>query len=284
MIDDGVQQLMGTLGASTGCGTPTSLHLRQRLLLRRAPADRRQVPRLRAGDPPALPDPRPGSTGQLDRRAGGEHRLAPTLLELAGAEADKSIDGRSLVPFLEDPELRTRRPILFESFVETRRRRQRGDLRRARPASASARRAARGGQAHGLAPGAAQGLRGDPARPLQVHRLAERREGALRHQPRPLRAELAAQGPQLLPDPQLPAPRRCAARELRRRACQEVTPKLPLTRKEYSDSAPKSRRKSANGNGSGKKNGGKKNAGRNGRRPAGGLPPTAPPAGEASTR
>ena len=35
------------------------LHLRQRLLLRRAPADRRQVPRLRAGHPPALPDPRP---------------------------------------------------------------------------------------------------------------------------------------------------------------------------------------------------------------------------------
>jgi arylsulfatase A-like enzyme len=45
--------------------------------------------------------------------------VAPTLLELAGAEADKSIDGRSLVPYLKDPELRSRRPILFESFVET---------------------------------------------------------------------------------------------------------------------------------------------------------------------
>jgi N-acetylglucosamine-6-sulfatase len=45
--------------------------------------------------------------------------IAPTVLELAGAEADKSIDGRSLVPFLHDPSLRTRRPILFESFVET---------------------------------------------------------------------------------------------------------------------------------------------------------------------
>jgi N-acetylglucosamine-6-sulfatase len=45
--------------------------------------------------------------------------VAPTLLELAGAEADKSIDGRSLVPYLEDPELRSSRPILFESFVET---------------------------------------------------------------------------------------------------------------------------------------------------------------------
>ena len=45
--------------------------------------------------------------------------IAPTLLDLAGVEPTKSVDGRSLVPFLEDPELRTRRPILFESFVET---------------------------------------------------------------------------------------------------------------------------------------------------------------------
>jgi len=45
--------------------------------------------------------------------------IAPTILELAGAKPDKSIDGRSLVPFMRDPSLRTRRPILFESFVET---------------------------------------------------------------------------------------------------------------------------------------------------------------------
>ena len=51
------------------------LHLRQRLLLRRAPPDRRQVPRLRARHPPALPDPRPGhQAGHLDRRAEREHR------------------------------------------------------------------------------------------------------------------------------------------------------------------------------------------------------------------
>jgi N-acetylglucosamine-6-sulfatase len=58
----------------------------------------------------------PGSsTGELAANID----LAPTILELAGAEADKSIDGRSLVPFLRDSTLRTRRPILFESFVET---------------------------------------------------------------------------------------------------------------------------------------------------------------------
>ena len=55
------------------------------------------------------------STGELAANID----IAPTILELAGAEADKSLDGRSLVPYLRDPELRSRRPILFESFVET---------------------------------------------------------------------------------------------------------------------------------------------------------------------
>ena len=45
--------------------------------------------------------------------------IAPTILELAGVEADKSIDGRSLVPYVTDTSLRSRRPLLFESFVET---------------------------------------------------------------------------------------------------------------------------------------------------------------------
>ncbi len=45
--------------------------------------------------------------------------IAPTILELAHAKADRSIDGRSLYPFAHDTSLLTRRPILFESFVET---------------------------------------------------------------------------------------------------------------------------------------------------------------------
>jgi arylsulfatase A-like enzyme len=49
----------------------------------------------------------------------GNIDIAPTVLELAGAEADKSIDGRSMVPFILDPNLRTLRPYLFESFVES---------------------------------------------------------------------------------------------------------------------------------------------------------------------
>ena len=46
------------------------------------------------------PGMRPGSsTGELS----GNLDIAPTILELAGAEADKSIDGRSMVPYLHDP-------------------------------------------------------------------------------------------------------------------------------------------------------------------------------------
>jgi arylsulfatase A-like enzyme len=62
------------------------------------------------------PGIKPGSrTGELAANID----IAPTILELAEAEADKSIDGRSLVPYLRDSDLRSRRPILFESFVET---------------------------------------------------------------------------------------------------------------------------------------------------------------------
>jgi N-acetylglucosamine-6-sulfatase len=58
----------------------------------------------------------PGSeTGELAANID----IAPTILELAHVKADKSIDGRSLYPFAHDTALRTRRPILFESFVET---------------------------------------------------------------------------------------------------------------------------------------------------------------------
>jgi N-acetylglucosamine-6-sulfatase len=45
--------------------------------------------------------------------------IAPTILELAEVSPDKSIDGTSLVPYAEDPTLRSRRPLLFESFVQT---------------------------------------------------------------------------------------------------------------------------------------------------------------------
>jgi arylsulfatase A-like enzyme len=62
------------------------------------------------------PGIKPGSsTGELAANID----IAPTVLELAGVEPDKSVDGRSLMPYIGDTGLRTRRPILFESFVET---------------------------------------------------------------------------------------------------------------------------------------------------------------------
>ncbi len=49
----------------------------------------------------------------------GNVDIAPTVLELAGVEPDKSLDGRSMTPFFQDPDLTTLRPYLFESFVES---------------------------------------------------------------------------------------------------------------------------------------------------------------------
>ena len=54
------------------------------------------------------------STGQLVSNID----LAPTILKLAGARADRAVDGRSLVPFWTDTALRSRRPILLESFAK----------------------------------------------------------------------------------------------------------------------------------------------------------------------
>ena len=41
--------------------------------------------------------------------------LAPTILGLAGATPSVDVDGRSLMPYAQDPGLRTQRPILFEA-------------------------------------------------------------------------------------------------------------------------------------------------------------------------
>ncbi len=62
------------------------------------------------------PGIKPGSeTGELASTID----IAPTILELAHAEADRSLDGRSLYPYAHDTSLRSRRPLLFESFVQT---------------------------------------------------------------------------------------------------------------------------------------------------------------------
>ncbi|HYP56610.1 MAG TPA: sulfatase [Solirubrobacterales bacterium] len=120
-VDDGVKRIIDTLGAMGRLRNTYVLFTsdngfffgEHRLLggkfLAYEPAT--HMPFLIRG-PGIKPD---SSTGELVANID----IAPTLLQLAGATATKSIDGRSLVPYMEDPELRSRRPILFESFVET---------------------------------------------------------------------------------------------------------------------------------------------------------------------
>ena len=120
-VDDGVQQIIATLGAmhrlrntyiifTSDNGFFYGEHrLTGGKFLAYEPST--HLPFIIRG-----PGIKPGSsTGELAANID----IAPTILELAGAKADKSIDGRSLVPYLLDSSLRTRRPILFESFVET---------------------------------------------------------------------------------------------------------------------------------------------------------------------
>jgi N-acetylglucosamine-6-sulfatase len=120
-VDDGVQQIVNTLGAmhrlrntyiifTSDNGFFYGEHrLTGGKFLAYEPST--HLPFLMRG-----PGIKPGtSTGELAANID----IAPTILELAHVEADKSIDGRSLVPYMLDPELRSRRPILFESFVQT---------------------------------------------------------------------------------------------------------------------------------------------------------------------
>lgn len=61
------------------------------------------------------PGIRPGiETGELSANID----LAPTILKLAGVRPTRTVDGRSLVRFWKNPERRTLRPILIESFAE----------------------------------------------------------------------------------------------------------------------------------------------------------------------
>lgn len=177
------------------------------------------------------PGIKPGtSTGELAANVD----IAPTILELAGASADKSIDGRSLVPYMKDPALRSRRPILFESFVET------ADVEANGQPNAPAERAGSAARASGSSRGDASasivappkdylGIRLGPYKyiewpsgekelyditkdPYELNNVV--RVGNLS----PIRAFLHAQLVRL---------EACVGKR-----CQETTPKLPLTRNE----------------------------------------------------
>jgi len=166
------------------------------------------------------------STGELAANVD----IAPTILQLAGAEADKSIDGRSLVPFLRDPELRTRRPILFESFVESSDVNAQGAIT---SSGASASSAAGSGKAHAslLAPPKDyEGIRLGPYKYI-AWPSGEKELYDINKDPNELNN--IAKVPNFYPI------RNFLHRQLRRfencsgRECREVTPKLPLTRTEF---------------------------------------------------
>jgi N-acetylglucosamine-6-sulfatase len=175
------------------------------------------------------PGIKPGtSTGELAANID----IAPTVLELAGLQADKSIDGRSLVPFMRDPSLRSRRPILFESFVETADVEANGEppAQRPRPGTASASRAGGRATASIVAPPKDYlGIRLGPYKyiewpsgekelyditkdPYELNNIVRVRNLS------PIRAFLHAQLVRL---------EACVGR-----ACQEVAPKFPLTREQ----------------------------------------------------
>ncbi|HWJ43623.1 MAG TPA: hypothetical protein VNR67_09335, partial [Solirubrobacterales bacterium] len=146
----------------------------------------------------------------------------------------KSIDGRSLVPYMKDPALRSRRPILFESFVET------ADVEANGQPNAPAERAGSAARASGSSRGDASasivappkdylGIRLGPYKyiewpsgekelyditkdPYELNNVV--RVGNLS----PIRAFLHAQLVRL---------EACVGKR-----CQETTPKLPLTRNE----------------------------------------------------
>ncbi len=169
----------------------------------------------------------PGSqTGELAANID----VAPTLLELAGATATKSLDGRSLVPYLRDPELRSRRPILFESFVETSDVEAQGAISTA-PARASARRPGDKATASLLAPPKDYaGIRLGPYKYI-AWPSGEKELYNINKDPNELNS--LHKVPNFFPI------RNFMHRQMKRfsscvgRECREVTPPMPLTRIEF---------------------------------------------------
>lgn len=233
-IDDGVQQVINTLGATHRLRNTYILftsdngffygehRLTGGKFLAYEPST--HMPLLIRG-----PGIKQGSaTGELASNVD----IAPTILELAGAEADKSIDGRSLVPFLVDSELRTRRPILFESFVETNDVNAQGGQPLAGRAGTSARRAKGSKEASAsivAPPKDYIGIRLGPYKYIEWPN-GEKELYDINKDPFELNNKVR--------DRNLFPIRNFLQEELRRlaecsgRECQETAPKLPLTRKQ----------------------------------------------------
>jgi Arylsulfatase A and related enzymes len=176
----------------------------------------------------------PGSqTGELAANID----IAPTVLELAHAEADKSIDGRSLYPYAHDTSLRTRRPILFESFVETNDVEENGGGPAASPASVAAGRAGGGAGVNTRRPRATASIVAPPKDyegirlgPYKYIEWPDGEKELYDINKDPYELNNAVKDRNLFPirnflHDQLKRLEGCVGKE-----CQEVAPKFPLTR------------------------------------------------------
>jgi hypothetical protein len=54
--------------------------------------------------------------GKVSRELVTNVDIAPTIAQIAGATPTRTVDGRSILPFAENPRLRSRRPILLEGY------------------------------------------------------------------------------------------------------------------------------------------------------------------------
>ena len=55
-------------------------------------------------------------SGRVSRELVTNVDIAPTIVQIAGADPNRTLDGRSLLPFAQRPRLRSRRPVLLEGY------------------------------------------------------------------------------------------------------------------------------------------------------------------------
>ncbi|MEZ5078542.1 MAG: sulfatase [Solirubrobacterales bacterium] len=166
------------------------------------------------------PGIKPGSTtGELAANVD----IAPTILQLAGVKPDRYVDGRSLFPFAQDTKLRTRRPILFESLVES------GEGEEGADGSSVNRRPA---GAHASIKAPAKNYRGTRLGPYKYIEWPSGEKELYNIVKDPYERNNIVRKPNFYPIRNFLKRELERLEECRARSCREVAGKLPLTRKQ----------------------------------------------------